>query len=144
MPARGEDLIRAIGRFAAAGKEGLVDPATGETPLDLGRLEEISGGDEGFEQELMDEFLGNVPRLLDQAEQAVQRQEAAIGQRAAHTLKGSAAMVGATPLSRAAFALEEAFTQGDMQSATALVLEAHNRFEALSRFAVQHFGEKAA
>lgn len=143
-PVRSEDLVRVIRRWVSTGGEDTVDPAGTPGPLDLSRLEEISGGDEGFEQELMDEFLSNVPKLVDQAGRAAQDGDSPAGLRAAHTLKGSAAMVGAVPLATAARELEEAFARGDREATSTLAREVSRRLDELQGFVTRHFRERAA
>lgn len=58
-------------------------------------------------QQLSDAFRQEYPPLVQQIRQGIDTQDAESLRRAAHTLKGSAASLGAVPLSQAALELEQ-------------------------------------
>jgi CheY-like chemotaxis protein len=64
------------------------------------------GADTEFLPELVELFLAQSPRLMQQARDAIDRQEAALLQRAAHTLKGTVSIFCAGPAAAAAERLE--------------------------------------
>jgi HPt (histidine-containing phosphotransfer) domain-containing protein len=72
-------------------------------------------------------FLEECPRLLDEVKQSIAAGNAARLRRAAHTLRGSAAIFAAKPTAEAAHALEIVGQQGTLTTAPALcaTLEAH-------------------
>ncbi|MDM7916088.1 MAG: response regulator, partial [Candidatus Eisenbacteria bacterium] len=100
-PVRLEQLSRMVERIMSEREEPAMAPMDEREPLDRSRLEEVSGGDSEFERELLQEFLTGAPKLLAQAQAAAGGVDVPVGMRAAHTLKGSAASVGAVPLSEA-------------------------------------------
>lgn len=83
----------------------MADPTTTTTPtttVDLRHLERLLvdiGGDKAAMREILDAFLESAPRLLLDAEAASASGDADKYRRAVHTLKSSAAMFGAAPLS---------------------------------------------
>jgi len=76
-------------------------------PLDLGRLAEIAGDDEGFARELVTLFLEDAATHLNTLTAAIERGEAEVVGEIAHTLKGSASNVGAEPIRGLAYELEK-------------------------------------
>jgi CheY-like chemotaxis protein/HPt (histidine-containing phosphotransfer) domain-containing protein len=76
-------------------------------PLDLGRLAEIAGDDEGFARELVTLFLEDAAIHLNTLTAAIERGEAEVVGEIAHTLKGSASNVGAEPIRGLAYEMEQ-------------------------------------
>ncbi len=148
-PVRSNDLERVITQFAPDRKAEedaavMTTAPNDNLPLELDRLNEICGGDLEFERELLDEFFKNAPNLLTQVSAAIDTQNQADGQRAAHTLKGSAASIGAGPLSLAAREIEQVFRAGQLAAAAPLVADARARLAELERFIEEREGRKAA
>jgi CheY-like chemotaxis protein len=84
-------------------------PAEGEAEAEV--LDEAAflagvGADREFLPELVDLFLAQTPRLLQQARDAIDGRDAALLRRAAHTLKGSLSVFCAHPAVAAAERLE--------------------------------------
>jgi two-component system, sensor histidine kinase and response regulator len=75
--------------------------------LDYAVALERLGGDEELLREVARLFLGEYPVLLDDIRAAMQSQDAAALERAAHTMKGSVSNFGADGAYKAAFALEQ-------------------------------------
>ncbi len=69
-------------------------------------LERVAGSQETLD-ELVDIFLEQWPQMMDEIEQGVARADHTTLRRAAHTLKGSAAIFGARPVVDAADRLSE-------------------------------------
>lgn len=78
-----------------------VDPAT------VQRLHEDLGGEVDVMRELIDTFLGEAPRLLDTMREGLAKQNLRELNRAAHSLKSTAATFGAARLSQICRELEE-------------------------------------
>ena len=76
-------------------------------PLDLGRLAEITGDDEGFARELVNLFIEDATTHLATLTEAIEQGEAAVVGEIAHTLKGSASNVGAEPIRGLAYEMEQ-------------------------------------
>ena len=101
--------------------------------LDRARLVEASGGIEGFAEELVSLFLDDAgPRL------AAMRAAAEGGNpegvwREAHTLKGSAATIGAARASETSRILEMAARSGDLSNARALIADLAGELEQVAK-----------
>jgi signal transduction histidine kinase/CheY-like chemotaxis protein/HPt (histidine-containing phosphotransfer) domain-containing protein len=147
-PVRSPDLIRALAKWTKRTKEGpsmekIVSPQPLQ-PLQLERLDEISGGDSEFEKELLGEFLRTAPILVEDAAKAIAARDAAAAQRAAHTLKGSSGSIGAGPLAEASRFLEETCKEGRFEEAAPRVDQIRTRLDDLAAFVLGHYGDMAA
>ncbi|KUJ85701.1 hypothetical protein AVO45_01560 [Ruegeria marisrubri] len=71
-------------------------------------------GDEGLLREMAEMFLAELPKMVDAIETARQSGDAQELRRAAHTLKGSANVVGAFPAAQAALRLENLGRDGKL------------------------------
>lgn len=85
-------------------------PGSPGTPadVDLARLAEITAGDAVLRRGLIDTFLQSGQRALADIESGLPHSDRERVCRAAHTLKGAAANMGAASLERSAAALETA------------------------------------
>jgi len=112
-PIDAEELFRVIGRLAkvASASDGVVNdvpdsvelaaekaPARPETYvfIDIGYLQELSGGDRDYEVEMADQFLQAVPEELEQLEAALKAGDRAAASRVAHSLKTTVSIMGMT------------------------------------------------
>jgi HPt (histidine-containing phosphotransfer) domain-containing protein len=93
----------------------------GEEPLDRARLLELSGGLEGFSEELVQMFLEDAAPRLEAIRSAIEAADAEQVSREAHSLKGSSSNVGATGVERLSRELERAAWSGDVRGAAPLV-----------------------
>ncbi|MCS7220115.1 MAG: response regulator [Anaerolineae bacterium] len=94
-PIRLEDLAHALQRVPAR-VERPTEPTINREALQ--RFHEMMGEDSDALGDLIDGFLTEAPRLLEQIHQALATGEASVLQRAAHTLKSNAALFGAETL----------------------------------------------
>ena len=101
-----------------------LDPAVLET---LRQLNEP--GQPDVVREVLGLFRTDAPSRLEAISTAMEAQDAAALQRAAHTLKGAAAAIGATALHGACRALEEAGKQGALDSVAADVATLRHEYE---------------
>lgn len=76
-------------------------------------------GDQEFFQELIAIYLADTPKQMDQLEDALNRQDAVVATRAAHTMKGSSSNFGAEQLSRLAQEIEKNCKAGNISAAAA-------------------------
>jgi signal transduction histidine kinase/CheY-like chemotaxis protein/HPt (histidine-containing phosphotransfer) domain-containing protein len=150
-PVRSPDLIRALAKWTKRTKEEptmerIGSPETPQSlqPLQLDRLDEISGGDSEFEKELLGEFLRTAPILVEDVAKAIAAGDAAAAQRAAHTLKGSSGSIGAGLLAEASRFLEETCKQGRFEEAAPRVDQIRTRLDDLAAFVLDHYGDMAA
>jgi signal transduction histidine kinase/DNA-binding response OmpR family regulator/sensor domain CHASE-containing protein len=144
-PVRSPDLNRVLSTWIKPHKEELkMEASVPEQPLQLERLDEVSGGDTEFEKELLGEFLRTAPILVEDAAKAIASGDVAAAQRAAHTLKGASGSIGAGPLAESSRLLEETCKQGRLEEAGPWVAQIQTRLDDLAGFALAHFGEMAA
>jgi HPt (histidine-containing phosphotransfer) domain-containing protein len=83
--------------------------------LNLATALDRVGGDPELLQEIGRLFLGDYPSQIAEIHDALARQDAPQLERAAHTLKGSAANFGAQAVVEAAFTLEKAGRNHDLK-----------------------------
>jgi signal transduction histidine kinase/DNA-binding response OmpR family regulator len=116
------DELYAVVERAAPPATAAATPTT-DLPLDWQRALRRIGGNEAMLRELARDFRSEAPRLLDELRAAVAGGRGADVRRAAHTLKGSAAIFVAEPTVAAAQALEERGRSGDLSDADRLLDE---------------------
>lgn len=75
-------------------------------PEAINNLRELSPDDDAFIIEIIDIFLEDTPRRIAELETALANQDAAVFERAAHSIKGSSANLGANSLRGVAEKLE--------------------------------------
>ncbi|NEP44300.1 MAG: response regulator, partial [Okeania sp. SIO2H7] len=91
--------------------EGVVDLAV------LQELKEMAGGNSELLVEVIDCYLEDSPKLLDEMSQAIKQQQAILLQRSAHSMKSSSASVGASNLSELCKELEYIAREGTTEGA---------------------------
>ncbi len=82
-------------------------PVPGTAAIDWGTVLEDMGGDESLLRELVDAFVVMYPGTLEEARQALYREDLRTVARVAHLLKGSVGNFGPGPAYEAALGLEE-------------------------------------
>jgi CheY-like chemotaxis protein/HPt (histidine-containing phosphotransfer) domain-containing protein len=118
-PIRPHELVTAILRAPSrSGTEAApttheASPAVDDTVIE--RLTESMGGDETFIAELIEQFLGDSPALVEAARRGLDAGDADEVRRAVHTLKSNAATFGANPLADRSRELEAAAKDGELQ-----------------------------
>jgi PAS domain S-box-containing protein len=125
-----------------------VSDLSGETaglpPIDHAFLTEMTGGDEEFTRELLQEFLRTIPPLLSQVEQSVNAGDSEALARAAHTIKGSARSVGARAFAEIAFAVEQAGKEQRMGDASGAVQSLFAEWQRVQGYIEEQFLQQAA
>jgi HPt (histidine-containing phosphotransfer) domain-containing protein len=96
------------------------DPA-GEPPIDRERLSAVTFGDPEFEAELLAAFLGDTASAIERLATALSAGDLPAARREAHSIRGSAANVGALPLSAEAGRLETLLAGGGGAGAEAVL-----------------------
>jgi PAS domain S-box-containing protein len=89
------------------------------------------GGDVDLLKEVVGLFLDDYPTTLEKIKSAVAAQDASALEHSAHSLKGSVSTFGAQRAFEAAFALEKQGRSGDLESASAGLLELEQALAAL-------------
>jgi HPt (histidine-containing phosphotransfer) domain-containing protein len=85
--------------------------------FDRTQAREATGGDDDLLREIIGIFLEDFPRMLEDLERALGAGDADAVRRAAHTLKGSVAVLGATALAAVAKDAEDHARAGDLDAA---------------------------
>jgi len=119
-PIKPQELFEAIESVFTDLSE--VETTSGETrpahdPINMGEVLERAGGDVELVMEVAGLFLDNCPMLLSEMQEAIARQDSKALERAAHTLKGSAANLVAKSVSEAASRLEMIGRDGEITRA---------------------------
>jgi signal transduction histidine kinase/CheY-like chemotaxis protein len=133
-PVRREELEAAINRVLSQAPRTVETPPPVATPAPLldqaGALERL-GGDVALLTELVSLFLQDAPKLIAEIHSALAQQDADALRRAAHSLKGASAYIGATTASEIAYRLERLATQGQLQEASHVMGELERVLAAL-------------
>ena len=104
-----------------------------ETPIidpeAIENLRSLNPGDnDGFLREIVGIFLEDTPKRLSELEECLARQDVRSFTRAAHSIKGSSANVGATRLRSAAERLEHKSNAAGLTDVAAQITEVRERF----------------
>lgn len=100
-------------------------------PAAMTRLLDITGGDQGFVDELIDTFIEDATGQIDALRSAATAGQPAAIVRPAHSLKSNAANVGATVLGDLARGLETDGRTGDIPDVAARVRSVETEFAAV-------------
>ena len=140
-PVRVEELRRVLATYGAAKATEAAGnppreapPADVAMPLDLARLRETTAGDNALERELAELLLRDVALRIGELASACATGDAMSARRAAHTVKGSAANIGAMPLSRIAALVEHQAAAGNLEAAAAGIAALAPELERLREF----------
>jgi|tagenome__1003787_1003787.scaffolds.fasta_scaffold19304410_1 HPt (histidine-containing phosphotransfer) domain-containing protein len=106
----------------------MTDPAI--DPVGLERLLEMAGGDQEFMAELIDTYLEDGERQLDEMASAVADGDATAAVRPAHSLRTGSANVGATLLASLCGEVETAARDGALGNGESRVAAAREAFAA--------------
>ena len=107
-------------------------PEKTEAPseVSMARFCEVTGGDAGLARGLVASFVESVQRALADIEAGLAREDLALVRRAAHTLVGTSANMGATRLQAIAIAMEDSAGQANGAAVSGLLDTARSRFDA--------------
>ncbi len=119
-PVQSKELFRVMAELISSSSPAPAPrPSADGPPFDEAVLMEQVGGDAELMREIVDLFLADAPRLLDELRAAVAAGDAGLLKRAAHTIKGSASNFGAREVVEVAAALEAMGRDGDLARAEA-------------------------
>ncbi len=90
-------------------------------PIDYERIEDATGGDREFLEELVEIFLTDASERVEELKDALSRGEAETFSRTAHKLKGSSANMGAVRLTDIARDMENLGKTSSLNGAEALM-----------------------
>ena len=107
-------------------------PEKTEAPseVSMARFREVTGGDAELARGLVKSFVESVEHALADIEAGLTREDLALVRRAAHTLVGTSANMGATRLQAIAIAMEDSAGQANGAAVSELLDAARNRFVA--------------
>jgi two-component system sensor histidine kinase/response regulator len=136
-PVKPEDLQAALNRLTGTrDSEELVEdaepriiPGTIDLTIIAGFREMDVEGEESILGRLIDVFLANTPRVLEDAQQALNSGMGPLLERAAHTLKGSCSNFGAERMRAACEQLETLAHRRELQSAGPVLAQIEKEFQ---------------
>lgn len=108
--------------------------AAAERPVDLAVALHWLGGDRRLLRELVGIFLDDSPKRLDALRAAMTAADVQQLEQIAHSLKGSASILGAGRLRDAAQALEEGAHDGALENGTRLVAQVSREIQRVISF----------
>lgn len=114
------------------------------TLINWEHLNEITGGDTEFQAELFQEFIDQMPTLLEQMESAIESDDGALLGRSAHTIKGSARSIGADSLAEVAYTLEQMGKSGNLEGAPRALDTFRDSWKALQAYLQDFLQQNAA
>ncbi len=103
-------------------------PVNFETALDR------FGGDKKFFKEMLQEFLEYAPKQLEKLAQAIERGDAKVVEREAHSIKGAAGNLGAKVLADLALQLEILGRTGNLTGAKEIIRKVRTEFDQLEKY----------
>jgi two-component system sensor histidine kinase/response regulator len=95
-------------------------------PVDWAVAHRLTGGDDGLLQELVEMFPTESAKQLDEVREAIERADAELLRRSAHSLKSTAGLFGAQALVDTAFEMETAGREANLEQARGLIEELEN------------------
>jgi len=102
-------------------------------PAALARLRELGRpGEPDLLGELIDLYLADAPKLMNDLRQAVWREDAAAARKIAHTLKGSCGNLGTERLARLCLSLETLAKTGSLNGAEQTLADMERESQAVN------------
>ena len=111
--------------------------------FDFDRLEEVTGGDREFEQELLEEFLSETPDVFLRLSRALTSNDFQSLQMESHALKGSSLSLGANGLGEIAAALEGVARSSQAGGVGDLLVDIEAEFERVQSAVRARLGKAA-
>ncbi|MBI1292617.1 hypothetical protein GC173_15475 [bacterium] len=105
-----------------------------DQPVDMERLNLITGGDEEMIQELVDLFVSDTTARIASMVESVARQDRLTLKRQAHAVKGASANMGATHLFNICMQLEKSSETGNVDELSQLLSAAQSAMAEATAF----------
>lgn len=109
----------------------------GDHAVDWEVARRLTGGDDDLLRDLVEMFPAESNKQLDEVRDAIERADAELLRRAAHSLKGAAGFFGAQSLVEAAFEMETAGREANLDRARELVEMLENETARVSAVLAQ-------
>ena len=113
------------------------------TEFDHEQLAAITGGDQEFEREVLEEYLNSVPADIAKLTAAVAAGNAAAIGAAAHAIKGASATIGAKGFAAIALELEQAGKKAELSGAAAVLARLESEHQELAAVLKQRIAKAA-
>jgi signal transduction histidine kinase/DNA-binding LytR/AlgR family response regulator/HPt (histidine-containing phosphotransfer) domain-containing protein len=113
-----------------------------EPPVDMSRMNDLTGGDPVMLNELAEMFYKQTTQQLKQIEDAVRAGDATQVRHVAHSCKGASATLGMTQLSKLMLALEKMGAEGQLTNAPKFCEDAAVEYKKIEKFLSEQPGLK--
>jgi signal transduction histidine kinase/DNA-binding LytR/AlgR family response regulator/HPt (histidine-containing phosphotransfer) domain-containing protein len=113
-----------------------------EPPVDMSRMNDLTGGDPTMLNELVEMFYKQTSQQLKQIEDAVRAGDATQVRHVAHSCKGASATLGMTQLSKLMLALEKMGVEGQLTNAPKFCEDAALEYKRIEKFLSEQPGLK--
>jgi signal transduction histidine kinase/two-component SAPR family response regulator/HPt (histidine-containing phosphotransfer) domain-containing protein len=113
-----------------------------EPPVDMSRMNDLTGGDPAMLNELVEMFYKQTTQQLKQIEDAVRAGDATQVRHVAHSCKGASATLGMTQLSKLMLALEKMGVEGQLTNAPKFCEDAAVEYKKIEKFLAEQPGLK--
>jgi histidine phosphotransfer protein HptB len=110
-------------------------------PVDLLRIQGLSEGDRGFEEEVIRAFVGDCSARLARLEAAIPAGDADAVRRDAHTIKGASGNIGTVTLHELARQLERVDLQESPEAAAEILDQLREEFEQVRGYLEGYLAE---
>lgn len=97
--------------------------------LDLRYLCEACDGDAGFIKDVINDYLKEMPKYLGELDASLKDSQTGVMMRAAHTIKGASANIGATRVRETASRLEALTKKGVLDGSSILIRLLHKEID---------------
>jgi two-component system sensor histidine kinase/response regulator len=134
------DRKKAISGQDKPGKDDLLK----DIPVDIETALNRFDGDKEFFKEMLGEFLNYAPKQLEKLTEAIERDNAKVVEREAHSVKGAAGNLGANAFAQVALRLEMLGRKKDLGGTKALISDLKAELKRLEEYSNQLFKEKIA
>ena len=138
-PVKPKELLEIVQRWAGkqvlhAGVEKDKPSAPISSPVDMKHLQEITGGDSKFKEEITELFLKDTGEHLSWLKKAIDEGNATALEMEAHTVKGAGVNMGANKFGELALALETKGKSGSLEGAQDKLIELEAEFQRVKLF----------
>jgi signal transduction histidine kinase/two-component SAPR family response regulator/HPt (histidine-containing phosphotransfer) domain-containing protein len=113
-----------------------------EPPVDMSRMNDLTGGDPAMLRELAEMFFKQTAQQMEQIEAAVREGNATQVRHVAHSCKGASATLGMTQLAKLMLALEKMGVEGQLTGAQKFCEDSAVEFKRIEKFLSEQPGLK--